>query len=404
MRRRDLNLILRLELTLDFNIKSFLTQKRLIELIFEIFNFWMILTARKARVGERTLTLIMKPAIMLIFTILLACNYSFNNYSPSSNSSPAPSPSTLTLNTSDLVIETPTTAELSASIFQLKATGTAEYGCTYDSAGSNTSTTGTNLINADPFTSTSDRTGLVLTAPSAMNIVGVKMRVKKSSGPTGSITVDVDGVSGGLPTATVLTDSSSTDLATLNTASSGNIVTFSLTTSQNIVSGQSIALLLKPSVGAILNGINNFGLLSTDDATGTACSIFSIYKRWNGSAWVDSNNAGYRRGYFTLIATTYAYSGSGYWAIPSPSGSATTWDLSSFTSTENPNAMGGSFTYDLGVGSDSTPSFSLMGLTKTQVQESADLTGAYLFIRVNITNSSPHFERAEISGASISTL
>jgi hypothetical protein len=165
-----------------------------------------------------------------------------------------------------------------------------------------------------------------------------------------------------------------------------------------------VALILKPSTGSTLNGINNFGLLSTDDAGGTACSTFSVYKRSSdsGTTWINSNNSGHRRGYFSLTADVHGSSGSGYWVAEASK--SVPWDLSAFTTTEAPNGMGGIVTYDVGVGDTSTPVFSQTGLTKNQLQGLTGFSGKYLFIRVTLTSPAPYYERAETTDASVVTV
>jgi hypothetical protein len=193
------------------------------------------------------------------------------------------------------------------------------------------------------------------------------------------------------------------DFSTLTSSFEGNLVTFTLSTPQVVISGASIALILKPVTGAILNGINNFGLLSTDDVGGTACSNFSLYKKStdSGTTWGNSNNAGHRRGYFTLSTDVHSSSGSAYWIAQATS--KVPWDMTTFSITEAPNGMGGTVTYDVGSGETATPNFTQVGLTKSQVQSLTGINATYLYVRVNLSSASPFYERTEVNGATITT-
>lgn len=333
-----------------------------------------------------------------VFGVIAGCNYSFNNYKPTPSS-------TISLSLADLVIETPTTAEVDGTVFRLKIASTANYGCIYDNSGDpNTPLTGIDPLDSDPITNTALRTAMTVTTPSIMSVRTVKMRVIKNSGPTGLISIDLNTASAGVPTTTNLTTSNSVDLSPLTTSAEGNLATFTLATPQSLASGASVALILKPSAGSTLNGINNFGLLGTDDAGGIACSTFSVYKRSadSGTSWINSNNAGHRRGYFSLTADVHGAAGSGYWIAEATK--SITWDLTTFDTTEAPNSMGGTITYDVGVSETNTPVFTESGLSKSQLQALTDFKGKYLFIRVNLSIPAPYYERAEITAASIATV
>ncbi len=329
---------------------------------------------------------------------LLSCNYSFNNYRPTPSS-------TISLSLASLVIETPTTAEVTDSVFRLKATGTADYGCSYDNSGNpNTAVTGIDPLDSDPIKSTTDRTAMTITTPSIMYVRSVKMRIIKNSGPTGFVSIDLNTASAGVPTDINLTSTDTLDLTPLTSSFEGNLLSFNLASPQTLANNTSVALILKPSGGSILNGLNNFGLLSTDDAGGTACSSFSVYKRStdSGATWINSNNSGHRRGYFSLAADVHGAVGSGYWVAEASK--SVPWDLSTFTTTEAPNGMGGSVAYDIGASETSIPVFTQTGLTKTQLQGITDVQGKYLFIRVTLASPAPYYERAEISDASVATV
>lgn len=340
---------------------------------------------------------------------LPSCNYSFDNYNPSS----IPGATNYNLTIDDLINDTPTDAEKTSTTFQVKKTGTTEYGCRYDSSAlNNSSTVGiSSETTIDTITSNVKRTAALVTTPTAMNIQAVKIVAYRLGGESGSASIEINLASGGVPSSTNLATTTSRNMLDFPSVLE-DWIQFSLSSSLTVSAQKELALILKPQFTGTPNGVNYITLVSTSDYDYNdpiACNLFPIYKTssdggatW-ASPWNDGTpeNADLRRAYFLLVADVHRPAGQGHWVVQADK--EVLWHLSSFIISENPNGMGGSVTYDVGASNENAPTYSKTNLTKAQMLASPNLSGRFLFIRVNLQSSAyPYFERAEISGASIS--
>jgi hypothetical protein len=337
---------------------------------------------------------------MAINTIvaLAGCTYGVDNY----ESRPS---ATNTLDVANITVETASTAEVSGSVFRVKTNGTTDFGCSYDSTGSDNQNTSTSITIEDTITALAEREAVVFNISSYMHITSAKMRVRKFGGPGGEMTIGINNVTVGLPGSTVLSAASGVALAGFDGGSfEGGLATFNLTTPLSVQNGESVAMVLQPGVGASFPLNNYYGLNSTDDVSGTACSAFSLYKKStdSGTSWTNGTNAGHRRGFATLTVDLHHNAGTGYWVVQGAA--EVLWDMPTFTVSESPNTAGGIITYDIGSSETTTPVFTHAGLTQTQVRALTEIRGAYLFIRVNLSVATPFYERAEIGNGSITTV
>lgn len=349
----------------------------------------------------------LKLTLLAAGLLMASCNYSFNNYNPSSGN-------TFTLAIADLVNASTLDGETTATTFRLLKTGTAEYGCDYDPAAAHNSSMLGNAPESslDTMTSNSRRSAVFVTPPTAMNLQSVKIVAFRNGGAAGTASIDVNSAQTSTPTTTTLASTQSRNMLDIS-AGSEDWIQFTLASPLVISSQTELALILKPNFTGTPNGVNYITLVSTSDydysaGDPIACNAFPIYKASgdSGSTWTAPWNNGspvtadLRRGYFKIIADVHRPSATGHWVVDG--GQSMNWDMSTFTITEAPYSLGGQVTYDVGAADTNTPVYSQTGLTKTQVQALTGITGQYLFVKVNLASSaSPYYERAEVTGASI---
>lgn len=337
----------------------------------------------------------------LSFTVVanLGCaDYGLDRYHPTTAD---PTEASFTLPVTDLTVETSSTAAVSGGAFKLTSTGTADYGCT--NTGAATATTGAAWSVPEYLTDQTHRQAAFITTPSAMNISGIKLRMKRLGGPSGTMYAVLKTASSGVPTATTLATSTAVNLSSATTGGTlGPVLNYPFASAVDVATASELALVLTPDAAASLTTNNKVGMNGTNDGTGAACSAFPIYKFSldSGSNWIDSANNSTYRTYSTMTVTTYNSSGTAYWSVHAAK--SVSWNMSSFTVSEKPNSMGGTITYDIGSAEDSTPVFTQNGLSLAQVQALTGIAGEYLFIRVNLASTTPFYERAEVGAAAIS--
>jgi hypothetical protein len=352
--------------------------------------------------------LVVIPFLVLVSAASgVSCNYSFNNYNPSSDN-------TFTLTIANLENASILDGEKTATSFRLLKTGTAEYGCDYDStAAHNTDVLGIATESSlDTLTSNSKRSAVFVTPPVKMNLQAIKMMAFRSGGAAGTVSVDINSAQSSVPTAASLGSTQSRNMLDIS-ADAENWIQFDLASPLAVSNQTELALILKPSFSGTPNGVNYITLVSTSDydysvTDPIACNAFPVYKASSngGSTWSDPWNNGspvtadLRRGYFLLVADVHRPTANGHWVVDGTD--SMDWDMSTFTITEGMSSLGGQVTYDVGSANTNTPVYTQSGLSKSQVQALTGITGQYLFIKVNLTSSaSPYFERAEVSEATI---
>ena len=353
--------------------------------------------------------------------LVVACDYSLDNYNPSSSST------VYNLTIADLINDTPADAEKTDTTFQLKATGEVEFGCDYQAALANSSTTGNaEIIGVDVLDKNEARIAVFTTPSSPMIIVGVKMRFAQAVGAnlTGTFQVLYRGVEvNGNPASGPLWESES---KTLIAGSNTSEVRFACikkdaqnnpTTEPCLVTRSSshpfempnLSLIVVPNITGGSNGANYISMAKTDqdsEKPGSeiiACNGLSPYKISgnSGTSWQSpSLGSENRRGYFKVVAATHAPSASGHWIVDA--GSRAEWQMNTFGITETPSKLEGTVTYDVGASDDATPTYTQLNLTKAQVQALENVVGRYFFVKVNLSISGPpYYKRAEVTEATI---
>lgn len=298
-------------------------------------------------------------------------------------------------------IDTPSTVTLSGGYLTLKNASTATVGCKV-TGGANGASTSTVIEESSidfQISSTTKYQAQAFTTSSYMSVSAVTLTIDKVGGPA-TVLAEIRTTSSGSPTATVVGTSNSGNISTLEDPDYGN-VTMSLTSTVELTGGQTYAVVLKPVTGTY-DGSNKAAFMTTP-SNASACSGFADYKNTSnsGSTWAAGtlNNA---KGVFNVTVATHSPSGTASWIATGTANG--TWNMSTFTFSENPRSITtGTITYDVGAGNDSTtPTYSNTGLTKAQVQALSNLSGQYFYVRANLAVTAPYYDQAELGDGSIS--
>ena len=298
-------------------------------------------------------------------------------------------------------VETPATITVLSDRINLKSNGTAEVGCFYQAAGGESATQSQTFTSPTIISSLSVAHANLFTPTSYMKINSMILRIRKVGGPSGNMFAQIRS-SSGLDPGTALATSGDILISSVVAAASGTLTTFTLSSPYEVAAGTTYGVTLYPQSDATLDGANNFRWV-TNDTAGGGCTGFPIYRASAdaGSTWGTGNNLTYRRSYFSVVANTNGTPGQASWILTGRSGGI--WSMASFAITENVGGIStGVVTYDVGSGSSSsTATYSQTGLTKAQVQAMTDLTGTYLYVRVNLSVSSPFFDQSSVSDGTI---
>ncbi len=238
-----------------------------------------------------------------------------------------------------------------------------------------------------------------------MNITGVTLRIRKVGGPSGNMLSYLYATSGLNPTGSALATSADVLINSIpNTAAAGNLMGFTFSSALEAAASTAIAVVLRPKTDATIDGANNFRWVTSNSTGPDGCTDFPVYRGTTdgGTNWMAANNLGYRRSFFTATVATHDSSGTVSWITD---GLGATWDMTTFDFDENPSTLtAGTITYDIGTGSSAvTPTYSQTNLTEAQVQALGDLTGQYLYVKVNLSVSTPFYDRAVIGDGSVDT-
>jgi hypothetical protein len=298
-------------------------------------------------------------------------------------------------------IDTPSTVALSGGYLALKNASTATVGCKIvpgvDTASSSVAIEDTAIDYQ--ISSTTKYQAQAFTTSSYMSVSAVTVAIVKTGGPA-TVLAEIRSTSSGSPTAPVVGTSNSGNISTLEDPDYGN-VTMSLTSTTELTGGQTYAIVVKPVTGTY--DASNKAAFMTTPSLASACSGFADYKNSSnsGSTWA-AGTLSSAKGVFNVTVATHSPSGTASWiAIGTANG---TWNMSTFTFSENPRTITtGTITYDVGAGNDAaTPTYSNTGLTKAQVQALSNLSGQYFYVRANLAVSAPYYDQAELGDGSIS--
>ncbi len=325
-----------------------------------------------------------------VISAMAACNYTLKRDSSSMS---------FDLNVSDLIIETPTTAEVVGGNFQLKQDGTGKLGCEVGANGQPTTGAGVVVTDIASFsTYLAFRFNFSFPIkPSSLNLL-----LQRTGATSASSFVEVTSATASEPIEnSVIATSASVPVSSILQNATENI-SYSFGSNAKVFDANTnYAVLLRGVIGSgTLDGGNNFGWASGDDAFD--CSNFSVMQRTldSGGYWEDFST----RPYFFFELPIFKNDGSGYWIVDA--GREFNWNLSSFSVNENSvDAAVGSVSYSVGVGSDqSVPSYTHEDLTLSQVKALESMTGRYLYIRLKITSANQRFSNATVSSGSIGGL
>lgn len=325
-----------------------------------------------------------------VLGVMAACNYTLKRDSSSMS---------FDLNVSDLIIETPDIAEVVSGNFQLKQDGMGKVGCEVGVDAQPTTGAGVSLTSVPSF-STYLAFRFSFSFPIKPNSINLLMQ--RTGATNASAYVEVTTASGVTPSqASVVMTSSLVPVSSILQNATAN-TTFSFVENPKVLqSNTTYAVILKGTLGSgTLNGDNNFSWGRGD--TAADCSAFEVMQRSldSGANWASFS----MRPYFYFELPKYKNAGSAYWIVDA--GRELTWNLSTLSIGENQgDAAIGSVNYSIGVGSDaSSPSYSFSDLTFSQVKALENLSGRYLYIRLNLSNANQGFSNATISSGSISGL
>jgi len=218
------------------------------------------------------------------------------------------------------------------------------------------------------------------TPTSTQQVSSVVVRLIKNGLVSGDIYMEIRSDSSGVPSSTILTSSPSQAVANA-------FFTFTFNSSVNLTSGTKYHFVLRGdsnyngNVAGLrwmrwYHDINdecvsgNFG-----DALGTTDA---------GSTWADEANSANKTLYIVVYSNIFANDGptvsTNYNALV-----PVEWDLSTFTSKENPGGERGSILYDVGAStSDSDAQYQVTGATLSELQASGFLYGEVLHVRASL--------------------
>jgi len=302
--------------------------------------------------------------------------------------------------TSDAKIETPADLELGTDgILRLRVNGTGEYGCSFNTAGSNgpyeatSASFSKNIVNSTIMAHAN-----VLNAAHHFGISSVRLRIRRVGTPAGEMYVEIRKADSNLPTDQVMKISDGLLISNSGLGGNGSVVTFDLPEKLHVPKGADIAIVLRPSSGASVDGSNNFRWVVVDGAGCTAFST-SLSSDDGGNTW--NEVAPLSPSFFHLVADVHSNSGSASWIIEGAHESI--WVMSAFTMAEDPRRLqSGDILYDIGAGEDpSVPTYTHTALTLAQVRALPDLQGRYLYVRAHLSVDAPGFDQAELGDGQI---
>lgn len=319
-----------------------------------------------------------RTSVVLIFSwIASACGYGVNL---SGLGAPALSRNTATLSASNATLSSSSLLEMQNSNTEvsLKAQSTVNYEVCYEAAGS---------LNQGLDCGTTfciEWLTNQFTASSSHSISQIQAALANWGSPTGNILMTVYTDNAGTP-GTMIAASSEISATTVDN-DSDTFETFTFSSPFQITSGADYHLVLKKGTGFTGDASNKVRWGTVSNA-GTACNTTSgnlQYKTYGGTY---GNATGGQAGRYRLQGVTFSTS------APTASytfdaGSEVDWELASFSPNENPNAEQGSFTYDIGITSDATASFTDTSLTKAQVRQLGGFrSGRYLHLRATFASN-----------------
>ena len=300
---------------------------------------------------------------------------------------------------SSATIETPAAVELLGSLLQLKDTGTGNWGCVL--GGTDDGTTATVVSTAPAIAAQTDGLATLFSSTTHLKISALTLRVRRVNTPSGSMYAEIQSASGSNPTGTLLGQSSDVLISAAGAGATGADVSFPLLAVVEAQANLAYAIVLKPSAGATVDASNNFRWASTGSSAPEGCTDFPAYRSSSnsGSTW-GAGLAANLRGFFKATAATHSTTGAVSWIMYGEAGAI--WLPISFRMAENANGFySGTITYDIGAGNDPvTPTYSATNLTKAQVQASAEVTGAYLYVRAHLAVTSG-FDQVSVSNGQI---
>lgn len=132
------------------------------------------------------------------------------------------------------------------------------------------------------YDSGSEKIAQSFTPSTTADIAQVILKLYKTASPTGNMFVELRADSSGVPSGTVTATSSTLDVSTLTTSSSGELKTFTFTAGTSLTASTLYWLVLNTDYG--VSTVNWVGVLTK----GTSSSYAGgSAKKWNGSAWVN---------------------------------------------------------------------------------------------------------------------
>lgn len=211
--------------------------------------------------------------------------------------------------------------------------------------------------------------------PAASHILGgVTLRLAKTGTVSGDMYLSVYQPGSSYSIA-------STTKATSSLTGSYTDHTFTFSTPPSLTAGTAYSIRLYGAAGC-LGSCTNYSASGASNGVSIALLTSGNCNNSTFGDFFDGTSTGLKGDAHILAPSYYATSTA---TFIGDAGLSVLWSPADFTPNENPSGETGTYTYDVGVGETSTPTYAQTGLTKAQVQALSQVTGRYVFIKATLT-------------------